>query len=155
MPSELLDRVLNALEKNNEVMQNNTVAFKEMKTELGAKMSIIKSELQKTCDEIRQLNRIVKDGNGEKPLLTRVALLEDNVGDIKKTSQDHSSDSHNNTESMTDIMKTLTTLVEDKKKENEAKVENIKGKWHFKAIMGAGVFTMLATLITAIIALVK
>ena len=43
----------------------------------------IESEIGRLKDDIGSLNRTIRDGNGQHPLITRIAVVEERVGEIK------------------------------------------------------------------------
>ena len=43
----------------------------------------IESEIGRLKDDIGSLNRTIRDGNGQPPLITRIAVVEEKVGEIK------------------------------------------------------------------------
>ena len=43
----------------------------------------IESEIGRLKDDIGSLNRTIRDGNGQPPLITRIAVVEERVGEIK------------------------------------------------------------------------
>ena len=43
----------------------------------------IETEMNRLKEDIGGLNKIIRDGNGRPPLITRIAVLEERIGEIK------------------------------------------------------------------------
>lgn len=91
----------------------------------------IRRDLQDASRDLASLTRIIRDGNGRPPLTERVALLERTVGDVNSTLQD-----------VRVALKNTTA-------------EDNKGRWGLVGIIVAGLLSLMAAVLSAIILLNK
>ena len=123
----------------------------------------IKTELKFLLDNVKELSIIIRDGGGSGSVLTRLALIERSIEDIKDYIE---KDTENDAALATRIalleqkVETLTSFVEDQKKEadNTSKQKTISetdkaGKWKLYATIATGVFTLLGSIAALIMSM--
>jgi hypothetical protein len=111
----------------------------------------IKTELRFLVDNVKELSKIIRDGDGAGSILTRLALLEKSVEEVK---QYIDKDAQSDIEIVTRVAlieQRLDALIEKgsdsaKKKETENTTDKA-GKWKLYATIATGIFTLLGTLI--------
>jgi hypothetical protein len=128
--------------------------IQESKVDLAS----IKTELEFIIDTIRDLSKIIRNGDGSS-ILTRVAVIEQSVKELKEyTAQD----SKIGTESVTRIalieqrLEYLGKLITNKyQKKDNGKVKEIKesGKWKLYAIIASGIITATASALAILLSL--
>lgn len=94
----------------------------------------IKTELKILCNDVKNLSSIIRDGNNGQSLLTRVALLEQQLENIEK---------ENN-------------KLDENKRAQQSSLVNIEvaekaGKWQLRVAMATGVLGLVASIITTIV----
>lgn len=77
--SSVINKLIDGLQTITPVIQDMTTTIAEMKVEI--------KNLEKT---VNSLAHIVRDGNGQKPLTTRIAVLETEVEDLKHEEKEES-----------------------------------------------------------------
>lgn len=123
----------------------------------------IKTELKFLVDNVKELSTIIRDGNGSGSVLTRLALIERSIDDVKTYIN---KDTENAAAFATRFVlleqkvETLTSFAEGQKKEaeNTSKQETASdtdkaGKWKLYATIATGVFTLLGSLAALIMSL--
>ncbi|KKN66641.1 hypothetical protein LCGC14_0469760 [marine sediment metagenome] len=123
----------------------------------------IKTELKFLVDNVKELSSIIRDGNGSGSVLTRLALIERSIEDIKHYIE---KDSENDAALATRIalleqkVETLTSYMKEQKKketENASKQKTTEtdsaGKWKLYTIIATGVFTLLGSIVALIVSL--
>lgn len=108
-----------------------TEPVKSPQTSLETMIAEIRRDLQDASRDLASLTRIIRDGNGRPPLTERVALLERTVGDVNLTLQD-----------VRGALK--STMTEDN-----------KGRWGLVGIIIAGLLSLAATVLSALLLLNK
>jgi predicted RNA-binding protein with EMAP domain len=111
----------------------------------------IKTELRFLVENVKELSKIIRDGNGAGSILTRLALLEISVGEIKHYVE---KDAQSDIEIVTRVAlieQRLDALIvrgseSAKKKETEDTTDKA-GRWKLYATVATGVFTLIGTLI--------
>jgi hypothetical protein len=128
--------------------------IQESKVDLAS----IKTELEFIIDTIRDLSKIIRNGDGSS-ILTRVAVIEQSVKELKEYA---AQDSKIGTESVTRIalieqrLEYLGKLITNKyQKKDNGKVKEIKesGKWKLYAIIASGIITATASALAILLSL--
>lgn len=120
----------------------------------------IKTEINFLVGNVKDLSTIIRDGNGAGSILTRLALIERSIEELKiYVSREHEDD-------IALIMKTalleqkieiLNSFMEEKKKDEIEKAKQSEtdkaGKWKLYAAIATGAFTFLGTVAAIIMSL--
>lgn len=124
----------------------------------------IKTELKFLVDNVKELSTIVRDGDGSGSVLTRLALIERSIEDIKVyIVKDNEDDAALATRIalLEQKVETLTSFVEEQKKkeaENTSKQKSVSetekaGRWKLYATIVTGIFTLLGSIAALIMSL--
>lgn len=88
--------------------------------ENAANMAVLKEKLDGIEEKVRYLSYVVRDGNGEKSIITRLALVEQELEDINEALNDNKSD---RAEIQARISRVKALVDSDKKTEAQYKKE--------------------------------
>jgi hypothetical protein len=74
------------LDLTNSIQDTTAVVAKvvSLTTIHASEVASIKSQVKSLHENLNKLNRIITDGNGNSPLIVRISLLEDHIGDLTK-----------------------------------------------------------------------
>jgi hypothetical protein len=123
----LAEHLARGLEETKRIVQNlQTEVHAAAITQAG-----LKSEVQSMHSTLESLNKIIRDGNGERSVIHKLLLLENDNKKFEKYIEDQNKI----------------------KKDNET--ENTRGKWQMRASMLAGSVSLIVAIIAAIVALYK
>lgn len=81
----MLEQLAEGLESNTKLAQGLLRELKESERDFAA----VRTELNILSDNVKSLSRLVRDGNGEMSLLTRIAVIDQKVQDIQKWVDNH------------------------------------------------------------------
>jgi len=91
-------------------------------------MAVLKGKLDGIEEKVQYLSHVVRDGNGEKSIITRLALLEKDLSDLEKELEEHTKDDKEMEKSLHERVSGVKNLVnQDKKTEAEFKREKTLG----------------------------
>jgi len=156
----LIEEFIKDLESTAEQVQTLLEEIRDSKINFAA----INTELKFLVDNVKELSSIVRDGDGSGSVLTRLALIERSIEDLKEYTK---KDSEDDVALITRIalleqkVETLTSYIENQKKkeaENKSKQKAISetdkaGKWKLYATIATGIFTLLGSLAALLMSL--
>jgi hypothetical protein len=156
----LIEEFIKDLESTAEQVQKLLEDIRDSKIDFVA----IKTELKFLVVNVKELSSIIRDGDGSGSVLTRLALIERSIDDIKAYM---SKDSENDAALATRIalleqkVETLSSFVEEQKKkeaEDTSKQKTVSetdkaGKWKLYATIATGVFTLLGSIAALVMSL--
>jgi len=152
----LIEEFIKDLESTTEKVQILLEEIRDSKIKFAA----INTELKFLLDNVKELSSIIKDGGNSGSILTRLALIEASVCDIK---------THIDKDSNEDIallmrivaleqkIEIITLYVDEHRKSLNTKtsveVTDKAGKWKLYVAIATGTFTLIGTLAALLIAL--
>ena len=150
----IIDGFIKDLENTAEQVQKLLEEIRDSKISVVS----IKSEVKFLIETVKELSYIIRDGNGAKSILTRLALIEKTIEDIKNYIE---KDSYNGSAIEMRVLlleqkiETLISYIESKKKEednnNKITVINSAGKWKLYVAIATGIFTLIGSIIAIIL----
>jgi uncharacterized protein involved in exopolysaccharide biosynthesis len=109
----------------------------------------IRLELKFVVENVKELSSIIKDGDKNGAVLTRLALLEQSVNYIKEYVEKDSSAGNELNTRVALLEQTIESLLS--KKEAISKKPAPEGKWKLYIAIAGGIFTLLGTIAAAIL----
>ena len=163
--SNLEDKItslITSLESINTVLKQNSVRIGGLETKFERLISL-EAKFNSLSENLGQVLKIVRDGNGKIPLTTKVELIDNNIEDIrselseiKKNNNVKFKDTEDKIQKETSIL--LSNIEEVKKSikdiSNEKRgmtTENIKGKWAFWGTVIAASIAAIGSVIAIIL----
>lgn len=123
----LADQLARGLEETKKLVQSlQTEVHASAITQTHLKVSV--DNMQSTLES---LNKIIREGNGEKSLIARIMTLEN----FKKEAEKH--------------------MDEERNRKKSAEIEDKKGKWQMKTAMLTGSISVLIAVLSAVISFLK
>lgn len=101
---------------------------------LSSALAEMNAETRNLRDTVGALSKIIKDGNGQAPLLTRVLLLEKAYEDAIKR-----------------VAAAEAALLQVTKDDKQARIEKSKSRWSFYATIVPGILALIGTILALII----
>lgn len=158
----IIDELIKDLERIANQVQQLLTEIRDSKIDAAT----IKTELRFVVDSVKELSLIIRDGNGHRSLLTRLALVEKALVELKEYTTKNTTDSS--------LMNTKMVLLEQKlyglsnyidglkakeqEKERELTIalrERIAGKWKLYAAIISGTFMLLGSVLALLMSLLK
>lgn len=113
----------------------------------------IQVELSTLCRDVKDLNTILKGGETKPSLITRMHLVEDEIKEIKELFEKFQKENKEDK---------LNKEKEEKEKYRQSMqsildlgTAETAGKWQLKVAVASGVFSFVATVVTAILSLIN
>ena len=107
----LMRQIANGLSTTTELIQSLSSEIRGTSVELAT----IKADLINVTEDVRSLNKILKEGNGTAPVLTRVALLETLTKRLEKAVTDVDASLSSIKESLATLTQKVTEIADSKK----------------------------------------
>lgn len=152
----IIDEFIKDLEATANQVQQLLTEIRDSKIDLAT----IKAEFTFVVNNVKQLSSIIKDGeNGS--IMTRLAVIEVGLADIKTQLKDHTS---KDTELVTSLstrvvllehkIADICTYIESIKTKGEAKLkEDESGKWQLYVAIAGGIFTLLGSIVALLLSI--
>jgi len=113
--------------------------------------AVIQADLKHLVENVRSLSAIIREGGNSGSVLTRLALLEQSVKDIKEyVSKDSDAGSQVNIK-VALLEQKVDVLVSKKEFVTQKKPTESDGKWKLYITIAGGVFTLLGSLAAALL----
>lgn len=135
--AQLIEKFIKDLDATSDQIQKllDTVRVSELD------FAAIKTELRILCENVKDISRILRGGDGSASIVTKVALLEQKVKELEEDLEK----ADQKDETVRGSQKSMTDIV---------LAEN-QGKWQMKVALATGVVSLLAQALTAILGHVK
>lgn len=118
--SELAEDLAKSLKVTTTLMQSLLGEIRDNATSLA----VLKQKLEGIEDKVNSLSHIIRSDNGEKSLITRVALMEKSIADIAKDFEEHTeSEEATDKEMVTELENLKHLMYQDKKTAEEYRRE--------------------------------
>jgi methyl-accepting chemotaxis protein len=138
-PGLLITQIANGLSTTTELIQNLSTELKDNTIELAT----IKADLTNVTEDVKSLSRILKEGNGTAPVLSRIAILETKAQKIEELNFSISELKNSTTlltQAINEIKNNSQLQAEDKKSRRQALVAIITS---FVALISAILVALL------------
>jgi flagellar biosynthesis component FlhA len=142
-----IDEFIKDLEHTAQQVQELLKEIRDSKVDAAT----IKAELKYLVENVRELSAIIRTGGESGSVLTRLALLEQSVKDLKKyVSKDTDAGSETNIriallEQKVDILISKKDIITKKKPDDP------EGKWKLYIAIASGIFTLLGSIAAALL----
>lgn len=138
----LINQIANGLANTTDLIKGLSAEIKDNTISLAT----LRTELKAVTKNVEDLSRILKDGNGTAPLITRVSLLENNVGEIKENLEETERELRAARELLQSIKDKQQTSIEERKID----IESRKGKLQIVVAMITGIVGLIASIVGAL-----
>jgi Mg2+ and Co2+ transporter CorA len=142
-----IDEFIKELEQTAQQVQDLLREIRDSKVDTAT----IKAELKYLVENVRELSAIIRNGGDSGSVLTRLALLEQAVKEIKEyVNKDSDAGSQANIR-IALLEQKVEVLVSKKDVVTKKKPEDSEGKWKLYIAIASGVFTLLGSIAAALL----
>ena len=142
-----IDEFIKELEQTAHQVQELLKEIRDSRVDTAA----IKAELKYLVDNVRELSAIIRNGGDAGSVLTRLALLEQSVKEIKEyVSKDTDAGSETNIR-IALLEQKVDILIAKKDVITKKRPEDSEGKWKLYIAIASGVFTLLGSIAAALL----
>jgi len=152
-------------------LENTANQVQQLLTEIRdskVDFATVRTELKFVVDNVKQLSHIVRDGDGSGSVLTRLALIEQSLLEIREEVKDYiSKDTESGVALSTKValleqkVTDISTYIEGLRAKDEAKKKSEAarsaadqaGKWKLYVTIAGGVFTLLGSIIALVMSM--
>jgi len=158
----MLAEFVKDLESTADQVQELLIEIRDNKIDFAT----VRAELTFVVENVKQLSSIIRDGDQRGSVLTRLALVENTLNELKSEFKEYlSKDTASNTElekkvalleqrvsSMSDYIESLKTD-EEEQDQHEKQERAADRKWKLYATIAGGVFTVVGSIIALIMSI--
>lgn len=123
----LAEQLAKGLEETKRIAQNLQADV----TTMAIKQAGMEADVKSMHATVDALNKIIRDGNGEKPLMSRILILENQSESFKKAQED------------------------TKKDKSNVDTENTRGKWMMRVAFITGGISLVVCIANMIVTFIK